>query len=215
MNYVHTSFLREFGLMPDLVRGVGEGDAERAGVVADHIEMVAAVLHHHHEGEDLAIWPRLLERCPEEIRPLVRGMEEQHELIASGLDDLTKHVAAWRADASGTSREAVAGTVETMLPVMREHLGEEVRYVLPLIEKHIEVAEWDEMVSGNTTTVAPELMPVVLGMMMYDGDPRVTEEVLATMPDEVRSTMAELAPRAYGDHAQRVYGTRTPPHLRS
>lgn len=87
--------------------------------------------------------------------------------------------------------------------------------MLPLIEKHIEVEEWDEMVAGNTAELAPELMPVVLGMMMYDGDPAVTAEILAKTPDEVRSMMAEVAPRSYGDHAQRVYGTRTPPHLRS
>ena len=211
MVMVHTGFRREFGFMPELVRGVFEGDRHRAEIVADHIELVSSVLHHHHHGEDIVIWPRLLERCPEEILPLVHGMEGHHERIAALNDDLAKHVAAWRTDAGVQHRDAVLRTLEDMLPVLREHLLMEEQYVLPLIEKHITGDEWDAMVAAGAAETPQEQLPLIVGLMMYEGAPSAVQDALDNMPEEIRSMLTEAAPRLYGDYAERVYGTRTPP----
>jgi hemerythrin-like domain-containing protein len=212
MVMVHTGFRREFGLMPQLVRGVFDGDRPRAGSIADHIDLIDMVLEVHHTAEDQLIWPRLLERCPEEIRPLVHGMESQHERIHELLDDLTKGIAAWRADASGKNREAVARTIDDLLPVLEEHLGMEEKYVLPLIEKHITEPEWGELAAEQGGHFPPEKRPLILGIMMYEGAPAAVREMLGSLPDEARPIIAEAAPRAYGEYAERVYGTRTPPY---
>ena len=39
MLMVHNAFRREFGLTPALVRGVADGDRQRAETLADHIEL--------------------------------------------------------------------------------------------------------------------------------------------------------------------------------
>src|SRR5579875_3532551 len=83
MLVVHDAFRREFGALPDLVRGVASGDLDRAAVVAGHINLMAGLLHHHHQGEDDAFWPLLAERCPQEVAPLVQFMEIQHRYIAA------------------------------------------------------------------------------------------------------------------------------------
>jgi hemerythrin-like domain-containing protein len=212
MVLVHTGFRREFGLMPQLVRGVFDGDRRHAGVIADHIEFIDMVLDAHHTAEDHLIWPRLLERCPEEIRPLVHGMESQHERIHALLDDLTKGIAAWRADTGGTNRESVSRTIDDLLPLLDEHLGMEEKYVLPLIEKHITAEEWGALAAEQGSHFPPEKRPLVLGMMMYEGAPSSIREMLASLPDEVRPIIAEAAPRDYGDYAEHVYGTPTPPY---
>jgi hemerythrin-like domain-containing protein len=134
MVMMHTGLRREFGFMPELARGVFEGDRRRAGVVAGHIELIWSVLDNHHKGEDTVIWPRLLERCPVEILPLVHAMEGHHESITTLGGELTKHAAAWRTDASVSHREAVLHTLDLLLPVLRERLKMEELYVLPLIE---------------------------------------------------------------------------------
>jgi hemerythrin-like domain-containing protein len=211
MVMVHTAFRREFGFMPELVRGVFEGDRHRAEIIADHIELITSVLHRHHHGEDIHIWPRLLERCPEEILPLVHGMEGHHEKIASLSEDLTKQIAAWRTDASVAHRDAVLHTLEDMLPVLVEHLGMEERFVLPLIEKHITADEWDGMVAEGAGETPPEQLPLLFGVMMYEGAPSAVQDALNNIPEEVRPVVTEAAPRMYGDYAERVYGTRTPP----
>jgi hemerythrin superfamily protein len=212
MVMVHTGFRREFGLMPQLVRGVFDGDRPRAGSIADHIELIDMVLEVHHTAEDRLIWPRLLERCPEEIRPLVHGMESQHERIHELLGDLTKGIAAWRDDAGDKNREAVARTIDDLLPVLEEHLGMEEKYVLPLIEKHITEPEWGELAAEQGGHFPPEKRPLILGIMMYEGAPAAVREMLGNLPDEARPIIAEAAPRAYGEYAEHVYGTRTPPY---
>jgi hemerythrin-like domain-containing protein len=211
MTLVHAAFLREFYLMPELVANVAAGDRERAEIVAGHIATIADGLHHHHTGEDIEIWPRLLERSPEEVRPLVHGMEGHHERIAARLNDLTKETAQWRTDAGAAHRDAILHTLDELLPVLLEHLDMEVAYVLPIIEKHITGEEWDTLGANAMASLPPEAVPQVVGLMMYEGDPVTVGELLDKMPAEVRPVMIEAAPKAYADYAERVYGTRTPP----
>jgi hemerythrin-like domain-containing protein len=212
MTMVHTGFLREFFLMPGLVRGVSDGDRVRVELVTDHIGMRSFGLHHHHQAEDVGIWPRLLERAPEEVQPLVHGMERQHERIAAGLDELTTEIAAWRADPSALNREAVAQTLDALLPVLREHLDDEVEYVMPIIEKHITAEEWYATFTAGLSQMPPESLPLAMGLMMYEGDPLAVQEALNNIPEQARSAVAEAAPKAYADYAERLYGTPTPPY---
>jgi hemerythrin-like domain-containing protein len=212
MALVHTGFLREFFLMPELVRGVFEGNRKRAEIVAEHVGMMSAGLHHHHHGEDREIWPRLLERCPEEVRPLVHGMEKHHERIADLISKLQKQLAAWQVDANVASRDAVARTLDELRPILREHLTEEVEYVLPLIEKHISGDEWDALGAQNLAAMPPESLPLILGLSMYEGDPAAVKDVLDNIPEEARTAIADAAPQAYADYAESLYGTRTPPY---
>src|SRR5215475_1446384 len=88
MKMVHTFLRREFSLSPDLVRGVVEGDRARAELVADHIDVISLVLHEHHGAEDKHIWPKLLERSPDSVAPLIHLAESQHEWSAAALDTL-------------------------------------------------------------------------------------------------------------------------------
>src|SRR5688572_12682127 len=81
MSTLHTMFRREFRLAGGVVRGVASGDLARARVVADHIDYLSRSLHHHHTIEDDLMWPKLLERVPEELAPIVHLMESQHERV--------------------------------------------------------------------------------------------------------------------------------------
>jgi hypothetical protein len=70
MLVVHDSIRRQFGQAPALVRGVAPGDSVRAAVVADHVDLLGALLHHHHAGEDRLLWPVLQPPCgPTPSRP--------------------------------------------------------------------------------------------------------------------------------------------------
>lgn len=48
-------------------------------------------------------------------------------------------------------------------------------------------------------------------VLFYEGDPQIIEEVLATLPPEVRGGMWDQAQKAYAAHAERIHGTATPP----
>src|SRR3981081_3057842 len=146
MLMVHKMLRREFALMPGLVRWVAAGDQERAQLISDHITNVSVVLHHHHHSEDKDNWPLLLDRCGEEVAPLVKLMESQHEEVARLGHEVTEAVEAWRGSPGMESREALADALDRLIPALKEHLRAEEERIVPLMEQHVTAAEWDEMV---------------------------------------------------------------------
>ena len=210
----HTMFRREFGLMPGLVRAVAVGDTQRSAQVADHIVVVSGVLNHHHSGEDKYIWPRLRERCPDDCAPLVDVMEDQHHAIHNGLLQVAQAGQAWRDSAAADARDALAGAIDRLLPVMNEHLALEEDRVVPLIEKFVTQAEYGRVAQEQGAEVPPDKLPAVFGMFMYEGDPAAIDLAVADMPAEVQPVIRDLAPKAYAAYAQELYGTATPPRVR-
>src|ERR1700712_386284 len=77
MIVVHTMFRKQFAAIPGLVSGVAPGDRDRVTIVADHVAWMVEFLHAHHEGEDMMVWPRLVERCQTEVEPLLFTIEPQ------------------------------------------------------------------------------------------------------------------------------------------
>ncbi len=211
MVMVHDTFRREFGLLPGVVRAVATGDVARAGEVAAHLDLVAGTLHHHHQTEDDAVWPLLLVRCPEQIVPLVQLMEDQHASVAATGRKVSAALAGWRVSASAGARSALAGALDRLVPVLTEHLATEEERVVPVMELHITMGEWDQILQKAAAGTDPEVLPLTLGMLFYEGDPQIIEGVLATVPPEVRGGLWDQAQKAYAAHAERIHGTATPP----
>jgi hypothetical protein len=204
MYAIHTLFRREFGLMPALVRGVRAGDEQRVAIVADHARMLTMLLHNHHHDEDESLWPRLLQRVPEEARPVVNQMRTQHAALAAGVAEIQAELPAWRASAASVRGEALAGALDRMMPILVEHTASEEERAMPLIDQHITPTEWRDMLARAVAGLPPAEIPVLMGMLMY-------ESGLDAVPPPLRSAMAEEAPRAYAAYCQRLYGTETPP----
>lgn len=210
MYMAHTMYLREYGLAPALIRGVADGDVERASVIADHLHIVDNSLHHHHAAEDTHIWHRLIERAGAEAEPIVLAMEKQHGGLDEILGDVRSGLAQWRLTADATQGAALAEAVTELHERLVEHLAVEEDRAVPLIEKHITAHEWGQMLADSASDVAPEQVPLLFGMMAYEADPVTVRDVIAGMPPEVRGVIGDLASQAYAAHAQRVYGTATP-----
>ncbi|MFJ2648462.1 hemerythrin domain-containing protein [Streptomyces sp. NPDC087420] len=211
MYLAHSMFRREIGLAPDLVRGVASGDAERARIVADHLDLVDTVLRHHHHGEDLHLWPRLLTRGGPDAAAVVRVMEDQHEAIERANGEVRDRSATWRVTVDPEDGAALTDALRRLLDLLVEHLAVEEDQALPLIEKHITAAEWGQMVAEGGADLAPEHMALIFGMMAYEGDPETVRDIVAGMPPEIRPVIADLAAQAFARHAVRVYGTPAPP----
>jgi hypothetical protein len=213
MYAVHVVLRRELGLAADLVRDVVAGDLERSRVVGDHIEMTLTFLHTHHSGEDAHLWPRLLERAPQELAPIVRTMEKQHHGIEVAQAEISTHVKTWRSTAATEAGAQLAAALERLSLLLKEHLGTEEEKALPIMAAHITAAEWDAMVAEGGAGIAPELLPVMFGMLMYEGDPEVVQLAVDNMPPDIGAVIKDLASQAYADYAKNVYGTATPPRI--
>jgi hemerythrin-like domain-containing protein len=203
MYTVHTMFRREYALLPGLVRAVAAKD-ERAKVVADHVRLVNLILHHHHLAEDENLWPALLRRAPREIDPVIHLLEGQHEGMDVLLDEVDTRLDDWTDGADSADGEALAAVLQRLVAVLYEHMGLEEKLALPLVERYIFAAEWEAMVAAGAADIPPEVGPLVVGMLMYEG-------ALDAVPPEMRDALGEMAPKAYAAYCERVHGTPTPP----
>jgi len=210
MLVVHDSIRRQFGQAPALVRGVAAGDTRRAAVVADHVDLLGALLHHHHAGEDRLLWPVLQPRVPADVAATVARMESQHEGIAEAQASVTTHVVAWRTGAGEADREALAAALEDLLGQITEHLAAEEQHILPLAAEHMTAAEWQRLGEEGMAGLPRKQLPLVFGMVMYDADPEVIRGILAHAPLVPRLLMPHLGPRVYSRYARRLHGTTTP-----
>ena len=210
MYLVHTMLRREFSLLPDLIRGAGR-DVNRRARIGAHAHLLCQILHAHHESEDLVLWPLLLERADAQATEIVAVMEEQHHAIAAAHDEVVHRLDDWCS--FGRDREGFATVLDDLVRIMTEHTALEEKAVLPLAEKYITAAEWQQMGRHGMDTFQKRLLPLAFGMLMYEGDPAVMRRTLSNVPLPARLLMPIIAPRAFSRHARRVYGTATPPKI--
>jgi len=210
MYMVHTAFRREFGALPSLVRNVPAGDDQRAQTIGDHIDILGRYLYAHHDSEDRHLWPKLLDRGPQEVAPIVHVMAGQHKAIERLSTAADKTTARWRADPTLESREALADVFDQLIHALDEHMRLEEQRILPLAEKYLTAAEWHAMADESGRAIPQEAVPLVFGMTLYEADPEVIQKTLSELPPEARAVLLERGPQAFSSHSERVYGTATP-----
>jgi hemerythrin-like domain-containing protein len=210
MPTLHTFFRRELRLASGVIRGVAESDRARAEVVCDHLEYVTRALHHHHSIEDELMWPRLLDRVPEDLASIVHLMESQHEQVDALIQEIRSLFPTFRATADAGSRDRLAELFDTLHAHLVEHLDAEEERLLPIAARTLTQAEWDEMGEAGRTGTPRKEMALTLGMYQYEGDPRVIAGMLAEAPAPVRWVVPKLSKRAFRKHSLRVHGTATP-----
>ena len=210
MPIVHTLFRRELRLAGGLLRGVAEGDTARAAVVADHLDLVGEVLHHHHTAEDAMLWPLLLQRVPDDLAPIVHLMESQHGRVESLLDEIGPLLAQWRRTAGTAERDRMAKLYDDLYVALAEHLDAEEQRLLPIAARSVSQEEWDAMGEAARAGTPKGKALVVFGMITYDGGPDAVPLMMHGAPPPVRWLVPRLGARAYRAHAARVHGTTTP-----
>jgi hemerythrin-like domain-containing protein len=210
MKTIHSAFRRELRLAPALIRSVEYGDRLRAGIVSTHLDLVDRFLHHHHTIEDGMLWPKLLERVPAEIAPIVELMEAQHATAAHLLERTLVVRAAWRTDADSARAAELADIYVHLHDALVEHLDAEEQHVMPLVEACISEEEWIRIGKAAQRSTPLKDAARMVGMLAYDGDPDVMRHMLGAVPAPMRTVVLNAGRRAYANHAARVYGTPTP-----
>ncbi|MEV4757840.1 hemerythrin domain-containing protein [Micromonospora sp. NPDC049559] len=211
MYSAHAMMRREFRLLPQLIRGVARGDTRRAKVVADHADKICSFLHSHHHGEDLYLWPLLLERGGAKTEQIVPTMEKQHHGIEEALTIAGERLSQWRSTAQGGTELAEA--FQLLTDRLVEHMALEEREILPLAEQYVTAAEWGKLGEHGMTNTPKSDLILGFGMVMYESDAEATKAILADAPLFARVVMPLMARRRYTSHAKRIYGTSTPPRI--
>ena len=162
---VHRLFRRLYGEAPGLVREVPPRDTERATYLAGHLRGMVALLHTHHRTEDEYFWDRMTERAPA-CGLHVALMRRQHETVSDQLDAIETLIDAWAADVDAANTTRLADALEVVDRTLLEHLADEEREALPVLDAVLSDVEWDE-VSANAQHGKPPLpLFLLLGLLM-------------------------------------------------
>ena len=205
MVIIHDVFRRLFGDLPGLIRSAPAGDRARAGVLTDMYSELADGLQHHHHGEDEMLWPLLLERVGADDAA-VGNAEEQHHRLHELLERAQPLAEAYRAAASPAARDAFAATVEELDAALREHMADEERSVLPLVEAHLSVAEWEALGERQRAGIPKDRLLIQLGWILDGLSAGERAAFLRKMPLPARIAWRLVGRRKFERERRRAYG---------
>ncbi|HEY4018404.1 MAG TPA: hemerythrin domain-containing protein [Pseudonocardiaceae bacterium] len=205
MVVIHRVLRREFPRLAHLVEGVPAGERGRAEEVAAHLEFVLTELTYHHHGEDDYLWPKLLARATMET-DLIHRMRAQHEAVAEADQRVRALLAQWRPTAAVSVAGDLAVALRALATVLGEHLDEEEASVLPLVVRHISVAEWAELGELTTAKFPRSALFTMLGQVLEDATKADRALFFGKLPPPARLAWRLFGRRRYVRYTRRVDG---------
>jgi hemerythrin-like domain-containing protein len=208
MVIVHRMFRRECALLPQLVAAVAGGDLARARTVAGHAREVLDMLHHHHVGEDELLWPRLSARTRFHADLLAR-MDSQHQGLAVLLEHAATALTAWQHAPTAPTSTALTTLLEQLSAGLNEHFDEEEAAVLPIVERVITAAEYQEVGQRGLVSIPLTRRLVVLGYLLEGATRQERSDFLAAIPAPARLAYRLIGARQHRHETTRL---RSPLH---
>jgi hypothetical protein len=112
-------------------------------------QLFASVLHHHHSGEDIALWPMLLDRVDAAGdaagRATLEAMEAEHAEIDPLLQACADGFARLTEAADADARSALAVRVTATRERLARHLAHEETEAMVLVQAHLTEEDWKRL----------------------------------------------------------------------
>jgi hemerythrin-like domain-containing protein len=196
MAIVHQTFRRAYEESAQLVRANPVPSPERVTFLADHIDFGLSLLHIHHEGEDEMLYPKLIERAPEQAGT-TEEIEHEHQLIKKALDAASASCAAWRARPSAETGEALAASLDELNAVSKQHLDDEEQKVVPLAAVTVTQQEWDAMGKHSVAQIPRSKRGIAFGMLLEPLGESDRAVMMHVLPAPVRMLYPVLIDRPW------------------
>ena len=200
MAIVHRTFRTVYEESARLVRAAPAPSPGRVTFLADHIDFALAALHHHHEGEDELLYPKLIERVPEQAA-MTEHVEHEHLTIKTALEAASAACAAWRARPAAETGEALAAALDHLNSVVEPHLDDEEQKVVPLAAVTLTQQEWDEMGKQGAAWIPRNKRGIAFGLMLEPLGEADRAFMMRALPAPVRMLYPVLIERPWKKYA--------------
>lgn len=210
MVVVHRMFRREFSLAPTLVLGVAPGDAAQAQRVVAGVTSTLGVLHLHHTGEDLFLWPLLRERAPAQAA-LLDEMEAQHAQIDPLIERVEGLGATWAAEPTTETARPYADVLTAFHRSVVAHLDQEESDILPLAQVTVTEEEWGQLAEYTVGNTPPEQLLHLLGAILEDANPDERALMMSAVPPPALEEWAQFGRGAYIESVTAMRGAPPAP----
>lgn len=182
MYLMHRAFRRDLAAFADVIPTVQPSDASRWAMLERRFALFASVLHKHHRGEDVALWPLLAGRGADPR--VLAALEDEHAavdpLLAAAAADLGALAAG---DGDATTRDRLAATTRDLRDVLGAHLSHEERDGMALVQQHLTQADWERLDREVfSQDYRPREVPAVLGWVMSGLTPEQARRIPGANP---------------------------------
>jgi len=198
-------FLWAYGEAPALVRSVAEGDTGRARYVGEVLGNFDKILHLHHEGEDLLMYPKLEQRAPACVLH-VQQMLEHHRQVTARLDVIGPLRRQWMETADAAVGEELAERYADLDAVLEVHLRREVTEVMPAVDRVMDEGELTALGQHGLDQLSKGFLIANLGLVLATNPPGEREQLFQEIPAPVRVAYRLVGRRLY----RRQYATLFP-----
>ncbi|WP_374455636.1 hemerythrin domain-containing protein [Nocardioides sp.] len=189
MYVMHHAFRRDLTTFEAAVRQTPVGDHATWQAQQARWERFATVLHHHHEVEDVSIWPVLVRHAArtEDVaaQQTLQAMEDEHADIDPALAAVRQGFAHMVEHPCDDHRNALDVHVTATRAALLDHLRHEETEALPYLQKVMTAEEFAASEKAAAAGYPPRLMPFLLPWVA-DG-----------LPDEVVQRLIGGAGLAY------------------
>jgi hemerythrin-like domain-containing protein len=203
MSIVHCLFRQSYDEAARLVRANPTPSPGRVTFLADHIDFIVRGLHIHHEDEDELLYPKLIERVPEQA-PMTEQVVHEHQQIATALDTALAACATWRQQPSAETGEALATALDQLNAVVQPHLDDEEQKVVPLAAVTLTQQEWDAMGKRGMNSIPRNKGGIAAGMMLESLDEADRAYMMKGVPAPMRMLFPLMVGRPWKKYAAKL-----------
>ena len=196
MRRIHRFFLWAYDEAPGLVRSAAAGDTARAAYVGEVLGNFDKVLHIHHEGEDLLMYPQLEERAPA-CALHVGQMLAQHQAVTQRLEHIEPVRLRWMETADAETGRELAALYEDLSAVLHVHLRREVTEIMPAVDRVMTEEEMNAVGQHGIKKFDKKFMVAYLGMVLATNPPPERKELFNEIPAPVRLAYRFVGRRMY------------------
>lgn len=206
MYLMHRAFRRDLDAFVDMTPSVAPEDRASWSLLADRFDLFASILHKHHHGEDVGLWPLLRERGADPA--VLDALEAEHGGIDPALAGVGRSLRALAAgDLAPHVREELTAALSTLRDALGAHLAHEERAGMALVQAHLSPVDWErldrEVFSKDYTA---REVPAVLGWVASG----LTDEQVRRLPgggSAVFRFFARLMARRFERREARVFAS--------
>jgi hemerythrin-like domain-containing protein len=139
----HAALRRDLELVNSALLTAANPTPPQRAALGGHVGLVLDLLHHHHTGEDIGLWPLVRHRAPD-LSAELDMMEAEHALVASRIvasRAAARQYAATTTDVAAT-RHRLRVALTELGGVLLPHLEHEETEVMPRVMRALTPRDW-------------------------------------------------------------------------
>jgi hemerythrin-like domain-containing protein len=191
---IHAAVRRDLDRLSTALEAAPDRDVARAQDLQRAYDNLHSELRHHHEQEDQHVFPALRRLG---IDPaLIVDMDDEHHAMSAALDETAGLMQQYAATGSAADAATARAGLENTRGVVERHLSHEEDELEPLVQPHLESAEWKQ--AEKALRKAPPATTGRFFAWLTDGmDPESRAYLRSTVPAPVVAVFSKVLGRRY------------------